>query len=53
MIEEDLIAEEEIVISSVAVREGDNASNCPVCREEFDQFYKQVRDKYLEILFNE
>ena len=43
--EEDLIAEEEIVISTVAVGEGDgNASNCPVCREEFDQFYKQVRD---------
>lgn len=41
MTEEDLVAEEEIVISTVAVREGDNASVCPVCREEFDQFYKQ------------
>ena len=40
--EEDLIAEEEIVISTVAVGEGDgNASNCLVCREEFDQSYKQ------------
>lgn len=42
MTEEDLIAEEEIVISTVAVGEGGgNTSNCPVCREEFDQFYKQ------------
>merc|ERR1719154_83935 len=40
--EEDLIAEEEIVISTVAVVEGEgNTSVCPVCREEFDQFYKQ------------
>ena len=43
MTEEDLINEEEIVISTVAVVEGEgNTSNCPVCREEFDQFYKQV-----------
>ena len=38
MTEEDLIrAEEEISPSTVAVRDGDNASNCPVCREEFLQ----------------
>jgi len=39
--EEDMIAEEEVVISTVAVREGDNGSTCPVCREEFEQIYKQ------------
>ena len=41
-IEEDMIAEEEMVISTVAVKEGDNGSTCPVCREEFEQIYKQV-----------
>ena len=41
-IEEDMIAEEEVVISTVAVKEGDNGSTCPVCREEFEQIYKQV-----------
>merc|ERR1719431_1306870 len=40
-IEEDMIAEEEVVISTVAVKEGDNGSTCPVCREEFEQIYKQ------------
>ena len=33
--------EEEIVISTVAVVEGQNKV-CPVCREEFSQFFKQV-----------
>ena len=42
MTEEDMIAEEDIVISTVAVKEGEGDSHCPVCREEFDQFYKQV-----------
>merc|ERR1712233_206099 len=39
--EEDMIAEEEVVISTVAVEEGDNGRTCPVCREEFEQIYKQ------------
>merc|ERR1711990_306676 len=42
MIEEELVAEEEMVIPTVAVA-GNNKENtvCPVCREEFDTFYKQ------------
>merc|ERR1712088_1288246 len=42
MTEEELVAEEEMVIPTVAV-EGDKKENtvCPVCREEFDTFYKQ------------
>merc|ERR1740128_1602794 len=41
--EEELVAEEELVIPTVAV-EGDKKEKhvCPVCREEFDTFYKQV-----------
>ena len=34
---------EEIVISTVAVSKGEEVGVCPVCREEFDQFYNQVR----------
>lgn len=42
MTEEELDAEEEIVIPTVAV-EADKKENstCPVCREDFDTFYKQ------------
>jgi len=32
---------EEIVISTVAVSKGEEVGVCPVCREEFDQFYNQ------------
>jgi hypothetical protein len=43
MTEEEIVAEQELVIPTVAV-EGDKKENsvCPVCREEFDTFYKQV-----------
>merc|ERR1712037_146970 len=42
MTEEEIVAEEEMVIPTVAV-EGDKKENtvCPVCREELDTFYKQ------------
>ena len=35
MTEEDLIAEEDIVISTVAVREEDNTSHCPVNMDNY------------------
>jgi len=41
--EETAEEQDDIVISTVAVGEGErNNSACPVCREEFDQFYKQA-----------
>ena len=43
MTEDELVAEEEIVIPTVAVEdEKKENSICPVCRESFDTFYKQV-----------
>merc|ERR1719234_2464565 len=42
MTEEELVAEEEVVIPTVAVEEDKKENTaCPVCREEFDTFYKQ------------
>ena len=44
-IEEEEKAEEEVEIKTVAVTKGEEVNKvCPVCREEFDQFYNQVRD---------
>ena len=40
-IEEEENKEEEVVISTVPFVEGRNKV-CPVCREEFSQFFKQV-----------
>ena len=49
--EETAEEQDDIVISTVAVGEGErNNSACPVCREEFDQFYKQVNN-ILQFLF--
>ena len=41
-IEEEEKEEEEIVIKTVPVGDGQKNTACPVCREDFDQFYKQV-----------
>ena len=43
-LEEEEKEEEEIVIKTVPVGEGQKNTCCPVCREDFDQFYKQVTD---------
>merc|ERR1719195_1054029 len=40
-IEEEEKEEEEIVIKTVPVGDGQKNTACPVCREDFDQFYKQ------------
>ena len=34
--------DDEIVIKTVPVGDGQKNTACPVCREDFDQFYKQV-----------
>ena len=40
--EEEEKEEEEIVIKTVPVGDGMKNTCCPVCREDFDQFFKQV-----------
>ena len=40
--EEEEKEEEEIIIKTVPVGDGKKNSACPVCREDFDQFFKQV-----------
>ena len=45
--EEEEKEEEEIIIKTVPVGDGKKNSACPVCREDFDQFFKQVTTEEL------
>ena len=48
--EEEEKEEEEIVIKTVPVGDGQKNTCCPVCREDFDQFYKQVNNQSNKII---
>ena len=49
-LEEEEKEEEEIVIKTVPVGDGQKNTCCPVCREDFDQFYKQVNNQSNKII---